>query len=139
MIMDSAKHGQTRTDNIMANKSTLQTTATRATFSVSGNFTAGSIDIDLDVDTLGRDETATDPSCPILQIDYDNNVGDIQIYRITDPNLTLVFSFNGQGVGSIINTGQVGMSAESAKDLRVFIEDGTVTITLKKESGFTQL
>ncbi len=123
----------------MATKTVLNTTATRATFSVSGDFTAGSVDIDLDVDTLGRDETATDPSCSILQIDYDNNVGDIQVYRVTEPNLTTVFTFSGEGTGSIINTGQVGLSAEPAKDLRIFIEDGTVTITLKKESGFTQL
>ena len=74
-----------------------------------------------------------------MQIDYDNNVGDIQVYRVTDPNPTLVFSFSGAGVGSLINTGQLGLSAEPTKDLRVFIEDGTVTITLKKVSGFTQL
>ena len=123
----------------MANKTVLNTSATRATFSVSGDFTAGSVDIDLDVDTLGRDESATDPACSILQIDYDNNVGDVQIFRVTEPNLTPVFTFSGEGVGSIINTGQVGLSAEPTKDLRVFIEDGSVTITLKKESGFTQL
>jgi hypothetical protein len=49
-----------------------------------------------------------------------------------------VFSFSGAGVGSIVNTGQLGLSAEPAKDIRVTIEDGTVTITLKKVSGFTQ-
>ena len=123
----------------MATKTILSTTATRATFAVSGDFTVGSVDFDLDVDAVGRDETAVDPECVILQIDYDNNVGDIQVYRITTPNLTPVFTFSGAGVGSIINTGQLGLSAESAKDLRVFIEDGTVTITLKKVSGFTQL
>lgn len=123
----------------MATKTILNTTETRATFAVSGDFTPGSVDFDLDVDTLGRDESATDPECIILQIDYDNNVGDLQIFRITEPNLTPVFSFNGAGVGAITNTGQLGLSAEANKDLRVFIEDGTVTITLKKVSGFTQL
>lgn len=123
----------------MATKTILNTTETRATFSVSGDFTASSVDFDLDVDTLGRDETAENPECVILQIDYDNNVGDIIIYRITDPNLTPIFTFSGQGVGSVINTGQVGLSAEANKDLRIFIEDGTVTVTLKKVSGFTQL
>ena len=77
----------------MANKTVLNTSATRATFSISGDFTAGSVDIDLDVDTLGRDESATDPVCSILQIDYDNNVGDVQIFRVTEPNLTPVFTF----------------------------------------------
>ena len=123
----------------MATKTILSTTETRATFAVSGDFTAGSVDFDLDVDSLGRDETATDPECIILQIDYDNNVGDILIERITTPNLTPVFSFSGPGVGAITNTGQLGLSAEAGKDLRVTIEDGTVTITLKKVSGFTQL
>ena len=123
----------------MATKTILNTTETRATFAVSGDFTPGSVDFDLDVDTLGRDESATDPECIILQIDYDNNVGDLQIFRITEPNLTPVVSFNGAGVGAITNTGQLGLSAEANKDLRVFIEDGTVTITLKKVNGFTQL
>ena len=123
----------------MATKTILNTTETRATFAVSGDFTPGSVDFDLDVDTLGRDESATDPECIILQIDYDNNVGDLQIFRITEPNLTPVFSFNGAGVGAITNTGQLGLSAEATKDLRVFIEVGTVTITLKKVNGFTQL
>ena len=123
----------------MATKTILATTDTRATFAVSGDFTPGSVDFDMDVDTLGRDETAENPECIILQIDYDNNVGDIQIYRVTEPNLTPVFTFSGAGVGAITNTGQLGLSAEPSKDLRVFIEDGTVTITLKKVSGFTQL
>ena len=123
----------------MATKTILSTTETRATFAVSGDFTPGSVDFDMDVDSLGRDETAENPECIILQIDYDNNVGDIQIFRVTEPNLTAVFTFTGQGVGSITNTGQLGLSAEPAKDLRVFIEDGTVTVTLKKVSGFTQL
>jgi hypothetical protein len=123
----------------MATKTILNVTETRATFAVSGDFIPGSVDFDMDVDTLGRDETVENPECIILQIDYDNNVGDIQIYRVTDPNPTLVFSFSGAGVGSLINTGQLGLSAEPGKDLRVFIEDGTVTITLKKVSGFTQL
>ena len=123
----------------MATKTISSTTETRATFAVSGDFTPGSVDFDLDVDSLGRDETATDPECIILQIDYDNNVGDILIERITTPNLTPVFSFSGPGVGAITNTGQLGLSAEAGKDLRVTIEDGTVTITLKKVSGFTQL
>lgn len=122
----------------MATKTILNTTATRATFAVSGDFTVGSIDFDLDVDSLGRDETAVDPECIILQIDYDNNVGDILIERLTSPNPTAVFSFSGAGVGSIVNTGQLGLSAEPGKDIRVTIEDGTVTITLKKVSGFTQ-
>lgn len=123
----------------MATKTILNTTDTRATFAVSGSFDISSVDYDLDVDSLGRDETATNPECIILQIDYDNNVGDIQIYRVTTPNLTTVFTFSGAGVGSVINTGQLGLSAEANKDLRIFIEDGTVTITLKKVSGFTQL
>ena len=123
----------------MATKTILSTTETRATFAVSGDFTPGSVDFDLDVDALGRDETVENPECVILQIDYDNNVGDIQIFRVTEPNLTPVFTFNGAGVGAITNTGQFGLSAEPGKDLRVFIEDGTVTITLKKVSGFTQL
>jgi hypothetical protein len=123
----------------MATKTILNTTETRATFAVSGTFIPGSVDFDLDVDTLGRDETASNPECIILQIDYDNNVGDIEIYRVTSPNLTPVFTFSGPGVGSILNTGQLGLSAEANKDLRIFIEDGTVTVTLKKVSGFTQL
>jgi hypothetical protein len=123
----------------MATKTILNTTPTRATFAVSGDFVFSSIDFDLDVDAIGRDETAVDPECAIVQIDYDNNVGDIEIYRVTEPNLTPIFSFNGPGVGSVINTGQIGLSAEPGKDLRVFIEDGTVTVTLKKVSGFTQL
>lgn len=123
----------------MATKTILNVTPTRATFAVSGTFTPGSIDFDLDVDTLGRDEKATNPECVILQIDYDNNVGDIKIDRVTSPNLTPVFSFSGPGVGAITNTGQLGLSAEPGKDLRVTIEDGTVTITLKKVSGFEQL
>ena len=73
----------------------MNTSATRATFSISGDFTAGSVDIDLDVDTLGRDESATDPACSILQID-DNNVGDVQIFRVTEPNLTPVFTFSAE-------------------------------------------
>ena len=123
----------------MATKTILNTTETRATFAVSGTFTPGSVDFDLDVDAIGRDETASNPECVILQIDYDNNVGDILIERVTTPNLTPVFSFSGPGVGAITNTGQLGLSAEPDKDLRVTIEDGTVTITLKKVSGFTQL
>lgn len=122
----------------MATKTILNTSATRATFTVSGDFTVGTVDFDLDVDSLGRDETAVDPECVILQIDYDNNVGDVLIERVTTPNTTPVFSFSGPGVGSIVNTGQLGLSAEPGKDIRVTIEDGTVTITLKKVSGFTQ-
>jgi hypothetical protein len=112
----------------VATKTILSTTETRATFAVSGDFVPGSVD-----------ETVTTAECVILQIDYDNNVGDIEIYRVTEPNLTPVFTFSGAGVGAITNTGQLGLSAEPTKDLRVFIEDGTVTITLKKVSGFTQL
>tara|TARA_B100000085_G_scaffold282710_1_gene311807 strand:- start:262 stop:633 length:372 start_codon:yes stop_codon:yes gene_type:complete len=123
----------------MATKTILNTTDTRVTFAVSGTFDLTSVDFDLDVDSLGRDETVENPQCIILQVDYDNNVGDLQIYRVTTPNLTPVFTFSGAGVGSIINTGQLGLSAEPDKDLRIFIEDGTVTITLKKVSGFTQL
>ena len=50
----------------MATKTILATTETRATFAVSGDFTPGSVDFDMDVDTLGRDETAENPECIIL-------------------------------------------------------------------------
>jgi hypothetical protein len=120
----------------MALKTILNVTPTRATFSVTGTFSFDSIDFDMDVDTLGRDETVTTPNCVILQIDYDIKVGNCEIYRVTDPNLTPILTLS-PGVGTIVNTGQQNLSTESDKDLRVFIEDGTVTITLKKESGFT--
>lgn len=122
----------------MALKTILNVTPSRATFSVNGDFTVSSVDFLMNSDTLGQDETVTTPNCIILQIDYDIKVGTCEIYRVTSPNLTPILTLN-PGVGSITNTGQLNLSTEPDKNLRVFIEDGTVTITLKKVSGFTQL
>lgn len=122
----------------MALKTILNVSETRATFSVTGDFTFSSVDFDMDRETLGRDETVTTPNCIILQIDYDIKVGNCEVYRVTSPNLTPIITLS-PGVGSITNTGQLNLSTEPDKDLRVFIEDGTITITLKKVSGFTQL
>ena len=77
----------------MAIKSVLATTPTTATISVSGDLTFDNfVDIDIDVDTLGRDETASNPEVLINQVDYDINAGSglgARVERVTvQPNPT---------------------------------------------------
>ena len=66
----------------MAIKTVLATTPTTATISVSGDLTFDNfVDIDIDVDTLGRDETASNPEVLINQVDYDINAPLINTMR----------------------------------------------------------
>ena len=96
----------------MAIKTVLATTPTTATISVSGDLTFDNfVDIDIDVDTLGRDETATNPEVLINQVDYDINAGSglgARVERVTEPNPTVVLRIaSTAGVGTIENQGQI--------------------------------
>ncbi len=127
----------------MAIKTVLATTPTSATISISGDLTFDNfVDIDIDVDTLGRDETASNPEVLINQVDYDINAGSglgARVERVTEPNPTVVLRIaSTAGVGTIENQGQENLAAEGDKNIRVYIEDGSMIITLKKVSGFTQ-
>ena len=92
--------------------------------------------------SIGLTAGASAPEVLINQVDYDINAGSglgAGVERVTEPNPTVVLRIaSTAGVGTIENQGQENLAAEGDKNIRVYIEDGSMIITLKKVSGFTQ-
>jgi hypothetical protein len=117
----------------MATKSLLRATSTEATIQITGAGTEEDVIVSLSSDILATGDTPSEPSVSLSTIQY-SVATDTLVARVTVPNVTPIVTLN--GVGTLTNTGQFNFSGEPTKDILVRITQGTVTLTLRKESGY---
>lgn len=117
----------------MATKSLLRATNTEAVIQITGAGTQEDVIVSLATDILAVGDTVSTPSVSISTIQHSVSA-DTLVARVTAPNITPIVTVSGSG--TITNTGQFNFSGEPTKDILVRITQGTVTLTLRKESGY---